>query len=185
MVQVALRWHRISWYPGESWTEKTRPKLEAKGVDLSKLPRSVYVVRLNGNFCIKYPNGESPTLYIGEGRFGQRITAHSAWVRELKELVGDFSFQVCLAFPRVTNNDQAYLDCEAVLIDRFAHHFGTAPLWNKQYEKRRFPHYEYNERQMDQALCKRSGAKYKWAVAPMKSSGFYENFVRTHLEDGR
>ena len=101
-------------------------------------------------------------------------------VVELEELVGDFSFQVCVAMPRVRRNVFAYQDCEAALIDRFADHYGSAPLWNKQYETRRFP-YQYNERQMDQALCKRSGAKYKWAVAPMKSSGFYENFVRTHL----
>lgn len=185
MVQVALRWHRISWRPGEPWARETRPKLEAKGVDLKELPKSVYVIRLNGNFCIKYPTGESPTLYIGEGRFAQRIRRHGAWVQGLEELVGDFSFQVCLALPRVANNAEAYRDCEAALIDRFAQHFGSAPLWNKQFETRRFPHYEYNNRQMDQTLCKRSGAKYKWAVAPMKSSGFYENFVRTHREDGR
>lgn len=53
-------------------------------------------------------------------------------------------------------------------------------MWNKQFESRRNS-YVYNERQMDQALCKRSGAKYKWAVAPLKASGFYENYVRTHL----
>ncbi len=27
-----------------------------------------------------------------------------------------------------------------------------------------------------------SGAKYKWAIAPMKSSSFYENFRRTHID---
>lgn len=180
MVNVALNWNRIDWNPDETWGKITWPKLLAAGICAGDLERSVYVLRLNGNFCIQYPTGQSPTLYIGEGNFRQRITQHRDWVRELKELVGDFSFQVCVAMPRVRRNVLAYQDCEAALIERFTKLYGSAPLWNKQRETRRFP-YQYNDRQMDQALCKRSGAKYKWAVAPMKSSGFYANFVRTHL----
>lgn len=180
MVHVTLNWHRIDWDPEETWRKVTLPKLENVGIKEADLSRSVYVLRLNGNFCIQYPGGESPTLYIGEGRFSQRINAHRSWVSELKELAGDFSFQVCVAMPRVKNSPATYRDCEAALIDRFAENFGSAPMWNKQFETRLFP-YEYNNRQMDQALCKRSGAKYKWAVAPMRSSGFYENFIKTHL----
>ncbi|MBN9411109.1 MAG: hypothetical protein J0H69_18350 [Burkholderiales bacterium] len=180
MVAVALDWKRIDWMPDETWTKKTLPKLEAVGLKEKDLSRSVYVIRLNGDFCIRYPKGESPTLYIGEGRFNQRINAHRAWVKELRELVGDFTFQVCIAVPRVRRNPEAYRDCEAALIERFDEHFESAPMWNKQFESRLKEHYEYNRKQMDQALCKRSGAKYKWSVAPMKSSPFYRNFVRTH-----
>jgi hypothetical protein len=181
MVHVPLNWHRFDWYPDETWKKVTLPKLEYLGIKSSDLRRSVYVLRLNGNFCIQYPRGQSPTIYIGEGNLKQRICEHRAWVVELEELVGEFSFQVCIAMPRVKNNHDAYLDCEAALIDRFSFHYSSAPMWNKQYERRRFP-YTYSHRQMDQSLCKRSGAKYKWAVAPMKSSGFYDNFVRTHFD---
>lgn len=180
MVDVPLQWHRLDWNPDETWRRHTLPKLAAAGIAEGDLVRSVYVLRLNGNFCIRYPKRESPTLYIGEGRFNQRIAAHRSWVTELRELVGEFSFQVCVALPRVKNNPIAYRDCEAALIDRFAQHFGSAPLWNKQFETRLFNHH-YSQRQMDQALCKRSGARYKWAVEPMKSSGFYETFKRTHV----
>lgn len=181
MVNVALNWHRLDWDPDETWKKVTLPKLAAMAISEKDLARSVYVLRLNGNFCIQYPWGQSPTLYIGEGRFSQRINAHRSWVTELEELVGDFSFQVCIAMPRVRNSPDTYRDCEAALILRFWEKFGSAPMWNKQYESRLFD-YEYNQRQMDQALCKRSGAKYKWAVAPMRSSGFYKNFVRTHSD---
>lgn len=181
MVNVALKWHRFDWDPDETWRRTTLPKIARLGIRERDLSRSVYVLRLNGNFCIRYPWGESPTLYIGEGRFSQRISAHRAWVAELEELVGDFSFQVCVAMPRVRNNLWTYRDCEAALLERFAEKFGSAPMWNKQYESRLFD-YEYNLRQMDQALCKRSGAKYKWSVAPMRASGFYTNFVRTHCD---
>lgn len=180
MVNVALNWHRFDWDPDETWRRTTLPKLDALGIKEKDLDRAVYVLRLNGNFCVQYPNGQSPTLYVGEGRFSQRINAHRSWVRELEELVGDFSFQVCLAFPRVNGSPNAYRDCEAALLHRFFDKFKSAPMWNKQFESRIFKHYVYNHRQMDQALCKRSGAKYKWAVSPMKSSEFYRNFIRTH-----
>ncbi len=179
MVSVALDWKRIDWMPEETWRRTTLPKLWEVGLDEKDLARSVYVIRLNGDFCIQYPTGESPTLYIGEGRFNQRINAHRAWVTELGELVGPFSFQVCIAVPRVRNNIYAYRDCEAAMIERFNHHFSSAPMWNKQFESRRND-YDYSTRQMDRAICKRSGAKYKWAVAPMRSSLFFPNFVRTH-----
>lgn len=180
MVSVALDWKHLDWMPPETWKKVTLPKLAAIGLDERDLARSVYVIRLNGDFCVQYPTGQSPTLYIGEGRFNQRINAHRTWVAELKELVGDFTFQVCIAVPRVRNSANAYRDCEAAVIDRFAFHFGSAPMWNKQFEKRRNA-YEYNPKQIDRAICKRSGAKYKWAVAPMRSSMFYRNFVRTHV----
>ena len=149
MVSVALDWKRIDWMPNETWKKDILPKLNAVGLSLTDLKRSVYVIRLNGEFCIQYPRGQSPTIYIGEGRFGQRINSHRAWVRELEELVGDFAFQVRIAVPRVKNNADAYLDCEAALLDRFGELFGTAPLWNKQYESRRNG-YEYNDKQVNQ-----------------------------------
>jgi len=181
MVDVALDWRRVEWMPDETWVRDTLPKIEAAGLRDGELRRSVYIIRLNGDFCVEYPRGESPTLYIGEGRFGQRIGAHRSWVTGLRELVGDFSFQVCIAIPRVRNNLDAYLDAEAALLERFGERFGSAPLWNKQFERRRND-YNYNRRQIDQAIGKRSGAKYRWSIKPMRSSPFYRNYLRTHIE---
>jgi hypothetical protein len=180
MVNVALSWKRIDWMPRETWKKDILRKLTAVGIKPADLKRSVYVIRLNGDFCIDYPRGQSPTIYIGEGNFSQRINSHRAWVSELEELVGDFAFQVRIATPRVKNNAEAYLDCEAALLKRFGERFGTAPLWNKQYESRR-NNYMYNKKQVDQAICKGSGARYKWAIKPMRSSIFYDNFRRTHI----
>ena len=181
MVNVALDWKRIDWLPRETWKKNILPKLKAVGLKPAQLKRAVYVIRLNGDFCIKYPRGESPTIYIGEGNFSQRINSHRSWVKELEELVGGFAFQVRIAIPRVKNNEEAYLDCEAALLEKFGEIFGTAPLWNKQYESRRNG-YVYNSKQINQAICKGSGAKYKWAIAPMKSSSFYGNFLCTHID---
>ena len=181
MVNVPLNWHKIDWMPEDTWKKITLPKILNAGINPLDLRRSVYVIRLNGDYCVEYPLGESPTLYVGEGGFGQRINAHRNWVTELRELVGKFSFQVQIAVPRVRNNTEAYLDCEAAILERFGKVFGSAPLWNKQFENRR-NNYKYSQSQVDQAICKGSGAKYKWCIKPMKSSPFYRNYLKTHLE---
>lgn len=180
-VHVALDWKFIEWLPDEKWMKDTLPKLIEADIDPRQIHRSVYVIRLHGEFAIDYPNGESPTVYIGEGNFSSRIKSHRSWVSEIRELVREFSFQVGIVTPRVANNPEAYLDTEAALLDRFAEKFHTAPLWNKQYETRRCQHYSYSQQQMDYAICKRSGAKYKWAIRPMKSSPFHASYLKTHI----
>jgi hypothetical protein len=144
VVDVPLAWKRIDWLPSETWKKHTLPKLLNVSLKTADLKRSVYVIRLNGDYCIEYPKSQSPTLYIGEGNFNQRITSHRTWVTELKELVGEFSFQIRIAVPRIQNNASAYLDCEAALLIRFRNVFGSAPLFNKQLEKRRNNNYIYN-----------------------------------------
>lgn len=181
IVTVPLRWTCVDWHPDETWGKVLLPRLIENGALPKRLDRSVYVIRLAGNFAISYPKGESPTVYIGEGSFGGRITSHKKWARELEELVGDFNFQVCVATPRVKNQENTYLDTEAALLQRFGQRFGTAPLWNKQFERRRFKNHQYSQDKLDYVLGKRSGAKYLWAIKPMKASPFYESYVKTHL----
>lgn len=179
-VHVTLNWTVIDWHPEDTWVKRTLPALVNAGVDTDNIDRSVYVIRLNGDYAIDYPNGESPAVYIGEGNFGSRINSHRKWACELNELVGKSLFQVCVATPKVQNNLNAYRDCEAALLDRFGEKFQSAPLWNKQFESRLFPHHVYSRQSLDYAICKRSGAKYKWAVRPMRSSSSYQSYGKTH-----
>jgi hypothetical protein len=178
-VHIPLDWTTIAWMPDETWQKNVVPKLNSAGMNPRDISRSVYVIRLNGDFAVDYGKGESPAVYVGEGNFATRINSHKTWVNEIKELVGDFTFQVCIATPRVKNNAEAYLDTEAALLHRFGQLFGTAPLWNKQFETRRCEHYEYSERSLDFALRKRSGAKYKWAIRPMRACIFHEAYQKT------
>jgi len=166
--------------PGDSWKDKTLPALAKLGLTETQLERSVYVIRLNGDYCIDYPTGTSPTVYVGEGNFKQRINAHRHWVKELTELVGKFEFQVCIAVPRVRANLYAYQDAEAAILEQFGNKYGSAPLWNKQFEKRRCAHYEYSAKSINDVIGKRSGSRYEWALRPMSSSEFYPDYARTH-----
>ncbi len=179
-VIVPLSWTCVDWLPHETWKTDLLPRLIEHGAVEGSLKRSVYAIRLAGNFAISYPKGESPTVYIGEGSFGTRIASHRSWARKLVDLVGEFSFQVCVATPRVRKQPNTYLDCEAALLQRFGDRFGTAPLWNKQFEKRRFLHHVYSQDKLDYVLGKRSGAKYEWALRPMRASPFYTNYMKTH-----
>jgi len=181
IVTVPLSWTVVPWNPDETWKKILLPRLIEEGANKNRLDRSVYVVRLAGNFAISYPKGESPAVYVGEGSFGSRIQSHRAWAAKLEELVGDFSFELCVATPRVKNNTTVHLDCEAEILRRFGEKFGTAPLWNKQFERRRFPHHEYSQEKVDYAIRKRSGAKYRWALKPMKASPFYASYIKTHV----
>ena len=182
IVTVPLNWTCVDWHPDETWGRTLLPRLIEKEPKLNetRLKRSVYVIRLAGNFAIAYPSGESPAVYVGEGSFGRRISSHKSWARGLEELVGEFKFQVCVATPRITGQPNTYLDCEAAVLQRFGERFGTAPLWNKQFERRRFTNHHYSREKLDYVIGKRSGAKYSWALKPMKSSTFYESYVKTH-----
>ena len=180
-VQVELKWICVDWHPDETWSKTLLPRLVENGIPAKDLSKTVYVIRLSGNFIISYPKADSPAVYIGEGSFGSRITSHKKWARELDELNGDFKFEVCVAIPRVKNQPSTCLDCEAVILHRFRQRFGSAPLWNKQFERRRFHHHEYSQKKIDYALGKRSGAKYRWALKPLKSSIFYESYLKTHV----
>lgn len=180
-VQVDLAWTCVKWLPTETWGRVLQPRLVNAGAEAKELNKSVYAIRLAGDFTIKYPVGDSPTVYIGEGSFGSRIQSHMAWASKLQDLVGKFAFEVCVATPRIKNQPKTYLDCEAVILRRFGERFGSAPLWNKQFERRRFPHHEYSLKKVDYVLGKRSGAKYQWALQPLQSSPFYYSYHKTHV----
>lgn len=72
MANVALNWntHR---FKVETTTREIMKELSY--IDLEK---SVYVIRLAGNFVIQYPRDISPVLYIGQGKFQNRINSHLA-----------------------------------------------------------------------------------------------------------
>jgi hypothetical protein len=181
VVDVELKWHKIDWTPNDAWRKDIVPKLKACSLTVIDLSRGVYVIRLNGEYCIQYPKGRSPTLYVGEGRFIQRFKRHRAWITELQDLVRDFSFQIRIAVPRVKNSLQAYRDCEAALLDRFGVKFGSTPLWNRQFETRLFGNYKYKNVQMDEAICRGKGTKYKWELKPLRASRFYDVYHQGHL----
>lgn len=178
--QVIITWNWLNWQSGFKWKRDISPQLCEVGITEEQLARCVYVIRVNGLFAIQYPKGISPTLYIGEGNFKNRIIQHRNWMAPLIDLVGEFPFQIGICIPRVRNSRYAYRDFEAALLMEFREIYGCAPMKNSQMEKRR-ANYEYAPKQeIRSAIMIGQGVRYHWAVSPMKSSPYYDHYWRTH-----
>lgn len=178
-LKVKISWQWIEWNVGYTWKKDILPQLEENGLSEEQLVRCVYVIRANWTFAINYPEGISPTLYIGEGNFKNRIIQHKNWFRGLIELVGEFPFQIGVCIPRVKNNYEAYKDLEAALLIEFKDIYGCAPLKNKQMETRKSD-YDYQPKsEFRGSIMIGKGVRYYWAIEPMKSNEFYEDYFKT------
>ncbi|CRM61165.1 hypothetical protein IFR08_15185 [Pseudomonas fluorescens] len=183
MANVNIKWNWLHWTCEQTWGRDVWPELQSRGVKLQDLERCVYVIRLNGFIAIEYPKGISPTLYIGEGNFEQRITQHKNWLLELADLQGNYQFLIAYCFPRARNASQVYSDFEANLIHEFRDTYGAAPLRNKQMEFQKAKHTYGPTNEIRKAIMIGSGTRFHWAVKPMKSSPMYDVYQRTMLEE--
>ena len=177
-ANVSIKWYWIELRPTDTWTVIQEQLVKAE-VKLQLLPRCVYVIRAANSFAISYPKKYSPTLYIGEGRFRQRITSHRKWLASIHELTGEFALEVAICFPRVPGNDQAHKEFEAHLLGVFFKRFGSLPLRNKIHESKNFKH-TYERVATTEVLGPGKGKRYKWAIEPLKTNPFYKAYVKTH-----
>lgn len=53
VVTVPLIWTCVDWLPHETWGRTLLPRLVNAGAISKRLDRSVYVIRLAGNFAIR------------------------------------------------------------------------------------------------------------------------------------
>ena len=179
MATVNVEWMYIEWDVGYTWAKNIIPQLNDHGVTEEQLERAVYVIRTAGNFAIDYPTKPSPTLYIGEGNFKQRIMQHKNWLKELRNIVGEFPFEIALAIPRARNNWYVYQDTEADLLHVFKSIYGAAPFLNKQME---FPNCEHTYepyKEFIRPLQIGRGKRIPWALRPLPSNSQYDNFWKT------
>ncbi len=177
--QVTIKWRWLDWQPNYTWAKEIVPQLHDMGLQEQQLDHCVYVIRANGVFAIKYPKKASPTLYIGEGNFKNRIMQHKNWLEPLRELVGDFYFQIGLCIPRVKNNYYAYKDFEAALLMEFREIYGCAPLVNKQMENRHAEYKYVPRKEIRSALMIGKGIRYHWELVPKRSSPYYKCYWKT------
>lgn len=177
-AHVSIEWFWLVLDPTETWKAVERKIIDC-GADLKKLSRYVYVIRAADSFLIGYPKKSSPALYIGEGRFKQRITTHRKWLSSIYELTGEFPLEVAICFPRVRNNDAAHREFEAHLLKTFLDRYGSLPLRNKNKENAKFKH-TYENNATTQVFGPGKGKRYRWALKPLKANPFYKDYVKTH-----
>ena len=175
---VKIHWYWVRIDPTDKW-KTVEAKLVAKSVDLRWLAKSVYVIRLQDDFCISYPKGHSPTLYVGEGSFKSRITSHRKWLKQLYELTGVIPLEVGLAFPRVQNNNLPHRTFEAHLLNCFYQRYDSLPLKNSIHENMQYDHH-YEKKALAGVIGPGSGKKYKWGLTPLRSNSFHAVYKKTH-----
>lgn len=173
-----LKWHWIKFGTTETWSV-VLGKLKSQGIKEHHLSRCVYSIRLAAKFGIKYPNGVSPTLYVGEGRLKQRVESHRKWLREMEKTFGSLGLQLAVATPRVQNNKVAYKEAEAALIQHFLEKYHSAPFKNSNIEYQKFGH-SFTKASLNEALTPGNGARYHWAVEPTHINPFRDVFRKTH-----
>jgi len=178
MAVIKVEWMYIEWGVGYTWAKNVIPQLQEYSLTEEQLERAVYVIRTTGNFAVDYPAKPSPTLYIGEGNFKDRIMQHKNWLRELSDTVGEFPIEIALAIPRARNNWFVYQDMEAELIQTFKRIYGAAPFLNKQMEFPKIEHKYEPYKEFIRPLQMR-GKKIPWALKPLPSNSQYENFWKT------
>ena len=167
---IPTKWFKISVLPNDKPSDVTR-KLVEKGIDLSLLPYSVYVIRLSGSFTIDYKNGPSPTLYIGEGKFRGRLNAHRKWLGRLHSVLEATPLEVKFCFPRTIDGTPANRELEAHLLTAFKAKFLELPLQNMQKET---PSkiLTFNSKSNGHVIGPGAGKKFLWALRPMKRNPF-------------
>jgi hypothetical protein len=178
--EVEIVWKWIDWEPSYKWADEISAQLTELGLTEKALNRCVYVIRAAGSFAIRYPTGISPTLYIGEGNFKNRINQHKKWLEPLIELVGEFKFTIGVCIPRLRNSLYAYQDFEAYLLLEFKTEYGCAPLKNAQMERRRNNYVYYPADEIRKGIMIGKGSRFKWSLEPMKSSAYHDIYWKTH-----
>ena len=176
----SLKWSWIKFKTSDTWAVVLE-KLKNRGVHEKNLSRCVYSIRIAAKFGIKYPNGVSPTLYVGEGRLRQRVDSHRKWLKEMEKTFGPIGLQLAVATPRVQNNKVAYKEAEAALIQFFLKKYHSAPFKNSNIEYQKFGH-TFTHGSLAEALTPGQGTRYHWAVEPTHISSFYKVYAKTHQE---
>lgn len=182
-TQVTLSWKRIRFVSTDTW-KTTEDKLDEAGINLSRLRRSVYVIR-SSRFAIAYPIDNSPVLYIGEGDFQQRFESHRrSWVAALSELMTEFPLEAYVCCPRVPNNTVAHRVLEAHLLNVFKDSFGSLPLRNLQNEYAAYDYnHEYDPAEVNKVLRNGRGKTFAWALKPMSRNPLYDAYEKTHTSE--
>jgi len=179
MANIKIKWNYIEWNIGYKWEADIMPQLLAHRLTEEMLERAVYVIRCAGNFAVDYPKKPSMALYIGEGNFKERIVQHKNWLSDIREIVGDFPFQIALAIPRAKNNQYVYKDVEADLLHEFKSIHGVAPFLNEQMEYPKINHTYESYSELIKPLQIGQGKKIPWAIKPLPANQHWDNYWKT------
>lgn len=165
-------------------TEKliVRLKSHIKEANISKLDRSVYIIRMAGSFVVAYPRGPSPVVYIGRGDSVSRLAKHlKRWATGVFTWGSDTTIEIRILRPSRKNRPDYFKNVEADLLELFSVRYGGLPLINKRYEHKYEGLVDYGpsqETRLHQSIGIGKGNRHKWAIKPLPSNEHYDTYFR-------
>jgi hypothetical protein len=158
--------------------------LAEQGYRPTDLERCVYVIRMQGDFVIAYPDRWSPVLYIGRGSAFGRLSSHlRRWLHEVEGFGKDVRVEIRVCRARRRHFPDMFKYVEADLIADFFNRYGAIPFFNS----RREPSFEdcvwytdRDERQLRAAIGVGSGKRPRWAIAPTPANKNYDVYHKGH-----
>ena len=173
---------RVDWK--KVWSEAPTTWLQLKkdfshsnpAQNLCHFEKSVYVIRLDGPFCVQYYRKSSPVLYIGSGHLQQRVTSHLEWINDLSKRLDDLAFELWVLKPRVRKAHDAYKSVEGRLLSDFVLEHGSLPYFNKNKKKENRVFDYDNIRNLRSAILIGSGKRFTWALTPMSREPTYNSY---------
>lgn len=151
--------------------------------DLARGSQCIYVIRLSGEFAVRYPHKFNPTIYIGEGNARGRLITHVNWIVPLVRSVTQIGIEVRVAEIVRRNNVKLRRNIEADMLRWFQDGHGALPWFNRQRERSREECFDYEieaKRSLVGGFSVGSGNNFKWAIEPTKNNPFYESFSTGH-----
>ncbi len=145
----------------------------------------IYFIRLTGDVVPSYPDGTSPTVYIGEGDARARLLGHTKWLSPLITSVPGLGLEVIIAEVVRPNNTTLYQFVEADLIAWFAKKYGSIPWFNRQREKSKEGTYDYEpetEKALKAKLHPGPGNSFNWAIQPTKTNDFFTRWNKKGIK---
>jgi len=138
----------------EKFSDKTKAELKSKTIrnilreldgiwyDSAQRPfsqsfadvdRGLYVMALANNLSMRYPNGHSRVIYIGEGAIRNRIY-HHLHEKLFNIFLGLQGVGFCFHFaePRKNKKTDFYKDVEYDFLEYFKEKYGEYPLYNEK-----------------------------------------------------
>jgi hypothetical protein len=151
----------------DQWPEVRRPT------------QCVYVIRLRGEVSVAYGSTHSPVVYIGEGSAYDRLYNHANWLSTLLVSVPNIEIEVRIAEVARRNHTDLYRYIEADLIKWFISDVGMLPWFNRQREKSKEGHYDYDkaaEQELRRHLGIGAGNAFLWAIQPTHNNDQFEPY---------
>ena len=147
------------------------------------LKRSVYIIRMTGQFLVAYGKLNSPVLYIGRGTTSSRVASHLRnWLYQAHTFGNDIGVEIRIVIPRRKKRPDFYKNVEADLLYEFKKKHNALPFFNgrseHKYAQKIRAYSKTNTTLLSRAIGVGAGKRPQWAIRPTKANANFATYLR-------